>query len=41
MSRRIVPLIGGILLLVLFVYACSQYIDPDYGYTSVSLPGFP
>ena len=40
-SRRIVPLIGGILLLVLFVYACSQYINPDYGYTSVSVPGFP
>ena len=40
-SRRIVPLIGGILLLVLFVYACSQYVNPDYGYTSVSVPGFP
>ena len=40
-SRRIVPLIGGIMLLVLFVYACSQYINPDYGYTSVSVPGFP
>ncbi len=41
MSRRIVPLIGGILLLVLFVYAASQYINPDYGYTSIPVPGFP
>ena len=38
MSRRVIPLLGGIMLLVLFVYAASQYIDPDYGYTSVTLP---
>ncbi len=38
-SRRIVPLLGGIALLVLLVYAASQYIDPNYGYTSVTLPG--
>ena len=37
-SRRVVPLLGGILLLVLFVYAASQYIDPNYGYTSITLP---
>jgi hypothetical protein len=40
-ARRIVPLLGGTLLLVLFVYACTQYIDPNYGYTSVKVPGFP
>ena len=39
MSRRVVPLLGGIGLLVLFVYAASQYFDPNYGYTSVTLPG--
>jgi amino acid transporter len=39
MSKRVIPLLGGILLLVLFVYAASQYIDPNYGYTSVTLPG--
>jgi amino acid transporter len=38
MSRRVVPLLGGISLLVLFVYAASQYIDPNYGYTSITLP---
>jgi amino acid transporter len=37
-SKRVIPLVGGILLLVLFVYAASQYIDPDYGYTSVNIP---
>ena len=40
MSRRVVPLLGGIIaLLVLLVYAASQYIDPNYGYTSVTFPG--
>ena len=39
MSRRVIPLLGGIMLLVLFVYAASQYIDPNYGYTSVTFPG--
>ena len=37
-SRRVIPLLGGIMLLVLFVYAASQYIDPNYGYTSITLP---
>jgi amino acid transporter len=38
MSRRVIPLLGGIMLLVLFVYAASQYIDPNYGYTSFTFP---
>ena len=29
---------AGSMLLVLFVYAASQYIDPNYGYTSVTVP---
>jgi amino acid transporter len=39
MARRVIPLLGGIALLVLFVYAADQYINPDYGYTSITLPG--
>jgi amino acid transporter len=31
--RFVIPLLGGILLLAIFVLACIQYADPEYGST--------
>jgi amino acid transporter len=31
--RFVVPLLGGVLLLAVFVVACVEYADPDYGFT--------
>jgi amino acid transporter len=33
LMRCVIPLLGGILLLGVFIEACIQYADPDYGYT--------
>jgi amino acid transporter len=33
LMRLVLPLLGGLLLLGVFVEACIQYADPDYGYT--------
>jgi len=33
--RLVFPLLGGLLLLGVFVEACIQYADPDYGYTVI------
>jgi amino acid transporter len=33
--RFVIPLLGGILLLAVFVVACVEYADPDYGFTVV------
>jgi amino acid transporter len=33
LMRCVLPLLGGILLLGVFIEACIQYADPDYGYT--------
>jgi amino acid transporter len=35
LMRFVVPLLGGVLLLVAFVLACIQYADPAAGYTVV------
>jgi amino acid transporter len=35
LMRFVIPLLGGILLLVVFVLACIQYADPTYGYTVI------
>ncbi len=37
--QGIIPGFGGIILLVFFVIACREYIDPDYGYTSIGSIG--
>jgi len=34
--RGILPLLGGIILLAVFVKACIDYLDPEYGYTTVA-----
>jgi hypothetical protein len=31
--RCVVPLLGGLMLLAVFVVACVEYADPAYGYT--------
>ena len=31
--RFVIPLLGGLMLLAIFVLACIQYADPAYGYT--------
>jgi amino acid transporter len=33
LMRLVIPLLGGILLLGVFIEACIQYADPAYGYT--------
>jgi hypothetical protein len=33
--RLVFPLLGGLLLLGVFVEACIQYADPDYGFTVI------
>src|SRR4051794_29873023 len=33
--RLVFPLLGGLLLLGVFIEACIQYADPDYGYTVI------
>jgi amino acid transporter len=35
LMRFVIPLLGGILLLGVFVEACIQYADPNYGYTVI------
>jgi amino acid transporter len=35
LMRCVIPLLGGITLLVIFVLACIQYADPTYGYTVI------
>jgi amino acid transporter len=37
--QGVLPLLGGILLLVFFFIACDTYRDPDYGYTSIGSIG--
>lgn len=36
--KGLLPLLGGLFLLGAFVIAVYQYAQPDYGYTTVSLP---
>jgi amino acid transporter len=31
--RFVIPLLGGLILLGVFVFACIEYADPEYGYT--------
>jgi len=33
--RGVFPLLGGIILLAVFVKACIDYLDPEYGFTTV------
>src|SRR3954463_8329142 len=33
--RLVLPLLGGLLLLGVFIEACIQYADPDYGFTVI------
>lgn len=35
LMQGVIPLLGGILLLGAFVWACKTYASPDYGYTSL------
>src|SRR5204862_7679371 len=35
LMQRIIPLLGGLILVVFFFIACHTYADPDYGYTSI------
>jgi amino acid transporter len=37
--QGVIPLLGGLLLLFAFFYACHTYYDPDYGYTSLGSVG--
>jgi amino acid transporter len=39
LMQGVLPLLGGILLLVFFLIACNTYRDPDYGYTSIGSIG--
>jgi amino acid transporter len=39
LMQGVVPLLGGIILLVFFFIACHTYADPDYGYTSIGKVG--
>ncbi len=39
LMQGVLPLLGGILLMVFFFIACNTYRDPDYGYTSVGSIG--
>ena len=39
LMQGVLPLLGGILLLVFFFIACNTYRDPDYGYTSIGSIG--
>jgi amino acid transporter len=34
--QGVLPTLGGIILLVFFFIACFNYIQPDYGYTSIA-----
>jgi hypothetical protein len=35
LMKFVIPLLGGILLLGVFIEACIQYAAPDYGYTVI------
>jgi amino acid transporter len=35
LMRFVIPLLGGLLLLGVFIEACIQYADPSYGYTVI------
>src|SRR3954452_36674 len=35
LMRFVIPLLGGLLLLGVFVEACIQYADPEYGFTVI------
>jgi hypothetical protein len=35
LMKFVIPLLGGLLLLGVFVEACIQYAAPDYGYTVI------
>jgi amino acid transporter len=37
----VAPFLGGVILLVLFIYAADQYWNPNYGYTVLKLPFWP
>jgi amino acid transporter len=39
LMQGVIPLVGGLLLLFAFFYACHTYYDPDYGYTSLGNVG--
>jgi amino acid transporter len=36
LMQGVLPLLGGLILLVFFLIACHTYWDPDYGYTSLA-----
>ena len=35
LMQGVIPLLGGLILVVFFFIACKTYADPDYGYTSI------
>ncbi|MGY1855495.1 APC family permease [Modestobacter sp. SYSU DS0290] len=35
LMRLVLPLLGGLFMLLVFVLACVEYADPDYGYTVI------
>ena len=35
LMQGVIPVVGGVLLLAAFVWACKTYADPSYGYTSI------
>ncbi len=35
LMQGIIPLLGGLILVVFFFIACKTYADPDYGYTAI------
>ncbi|MGB9377916.1 MAG: APC family permease [Mycobacteriales bacterium] len=39
MMRGVLPLLGGIILLAVFIKSCIDYFNPSYGYTSFSIGG--
>ncbi len=39
LMQGVLPLFGGLLLVVFFVIACKTYWDPNYGYTSIGSIG--
>jgi amino acid transporter len=35
LMRMVIPLLGGVILLAVFVFACIEYADPAYGFTVI------